>query len=354
MPTKDPHDPIHHTDNLSRNGFDTRSAEDLMSPIPSPSGLADVLLECSIVGSFTRIGYDARSRMADWPDEPMNLTGQTAVVTGSSSGIGRATAAGLLELGADVIVTSRSADRAQTTAAELASADPSPSPNPGAVRRGTATGLSLDTSSFSSIKTFVAALGKCSATIEMIAHNAGALLPTYQTDDRGRELTLSSHLVGPYLLTKLLTPRLTSGARVIFMSSGGMYTQRLDVQRIEMSEQSYKGAVAYARAKRGQVEMVTYLGPQLAPDIVLHSMHPGWVDTPGVDAGLPGFGKVMGPLLRNAEQGADTMVWLAAGGASHAKLGQFWLDREARRTSYMPGTGTTRRERERLLHWLDE
>ena len=97
----------------------------------------------------------------------------------------------------------------------------------------------------------MAALRKCSATIE-IAHNAGALLLAYQTDDRGRELTLSSHLVGPYLLTKLLTPRLTSGARVIFMSSGGMYTQRLDVQRLEMSEQSYKRAVAYARATRSQ------------------------------------------------------------------------------------------------------
>ena len=40
-------------------------------------------------------------------------------------------------------------------------------------------------------------------------------------------------------------------------------------------------------------------------------MHPGWADTPGVAEGLPGFHRVMGPLLRPPEQGADTVVWLA-------------------------------------------
>lgn len=316
-----------------------------MIRIPSPAGLADALLECSIVGSFTKMGYDVRSRLGGWADEPPNLVGQTAVVTGGTTGIGRATAAGLIELGADVIITSRSVARAQDAANEL---------NAGSSTSATVTGFSLDTSSFSSIMEFVDALSSSVCSIEMLAHNAGALSNTYQTDDRGMEATLSSHLVGPYLLTKLLEPKLTTGARVIFMSSGGMYTQRLDVQQLEMSETDYKGAVAYARAKRGQVEMVAHLGNQLAPAIMLHVMHPGWVDTPGVDEGLPGFGKIMGPLLRDPDQGADTMIWLAAGGAGTSKPGQFWHDREPRRTAYVPGTSTTRRERERLIDWLDE
>ena len=324
-----------------------------MSPMTTPAGIADALLECTIVGSFTKIGYDVRRRLSDWADEPANLAGQTAIVTGSTSGIGEATAAGLLELGADVVVTSRTAERAEAAATELNTVDGDTDENDGR-QRGTATGLPLDTGSFSSIHGFVEAVGRFSPTIDMVAHNAGALTDKYQTDDRGMELTLSSHLVGPYLLSKLLEPKLAPGARVIFMSSGGMYTQGLDVEHIEMSERSYRGAIAYARAKRGQVEMVTHLGPKLAPDIILHSMHPGWVDTPGVDAGLPGFGKVMGPLLRDADQGADTMVWLAAGGAARSEPGQFWLDREPRRTTYIPGTGTTRRERERLIAWLDE
>ncbi len=314
-----------------------------MMKLPSPADAADTLLEVSIVGSFTKIGYGVRSRTANWSDSPADLTGQTAVVTGSTSGIGNATAVGLLELGADVAVTSRSDERAAEAAAKLNQGD----------YRGTARGFALDTSNFASIHDFVDALASFAPSIDMVAHNAGALTSDYQTDDRGVELTLSSHLVGPYLLTKLLEPTLTSGARVIYMSSGGMYTQGLDVDEIEMTADSYKGAVAYARAKRGQVEMVAHLGPQRGPEVVLHSMHPGWVDTPGVDAGLPGFGKIMGPLLRSAPQGADTMVWLAATGGNGAKPGQFWLDRQPRRTAYLPGTGSTTAERKKLITWLD-
>lgn len=315
-----------------------------MTAPPLLVGAADTALELSIIGSFTKIGYDVRNRLADWSDEPADLTGQVAIVTGSTSGIGRATASGLLELGADVVVTSRSADRADDAAAEL-NRDGHP---------GTANGLSLDTADFESIDDFVTEVASFASSVDMLVHNAGALTNEYRTDDRGMELTLSSHLVGPYLLTKLIEPKLATGARVIYMSSGGMYTQGLDVDHIEMSPRNYRGAVAYARAKRGQVEMVTHLGPQLAPQVIMHSMHPGWVDTPGVDAGLPGFGKVMGPLLRNADQGADTMVWLAATGARGAEPGQFWLDRRPRRTAYLPGTGTTTAERRRLIDWLDE
>lgn len=314
-----------------------------MTAPPLLVGAADKALELSVVGSFTKIGYGVRSRLADWSEEPADLSGQTAIVTGSTSGIGRATAAGLLDLGADVVITSRSAERADEAADELNKSG----------HRGMARGFSLDTADFGSINDFVTRAASFAPSIDMIAHNAGALTDEYRTDDRGMELTLSSHLVGPYLLTKLIEPKLTTGARVIYMSSGGMYTQGLDVERIEMSERSYKGAVAYARAKRGQVEMVTHLAPELAPGVIMHSMHPGWVDTPGVDAGLPGFGKVMGPLLRSASQGADTMVWLAATGARGAAPGQFWLDRRPRRTAYLPGTSSTTVERRRLVDWLD-
>lgn len=304
----------------------------------------DSALEGSIIGSFTKLGFEARTRLFDWEPTPADLTGRVVIVTGSTSGIGKATAAGLLELGADVYVTSRSKDRADEAASELTAASEA---------RGQAVGLQLDTGDFSSILDFVHETSVRDRPIDVLIHNAGALTGEYQTDDRGHELTLSTHLIGPYLLTKEMRPQLTAGARVLFMSSGGMYTQGLDVDRLELSEDDYRGAVAYAKAKRAQVELVTHLGPQWAPDVVLHAVHPGWVDTAGVDAGLPGFGKVMGPLLRTAEQGADTMVWLAAGGDDGASPGQFWLDRRPRGTSYLPGTGADPDERQRLVDWLD-
>ena len=60
--------------------------------------------------------------------------------------------------------------------------------------------------------------------------------------------------------------------------------------------------------------------------VSVHSMHPGWADTPGVQTSLPRFRKLMRPLLRNADQGADTIVWLA-GGAEPAERSGLLLAR---------------------------
>lgn len=310
----------------------------------SPTALLDGAIEATIVGSFTTIGYELRNRLWGWSEPSADLSNQIALVTGATTGIGRATAAGLLELGATVHVTSRSIDRAEAAAVELSSGpgDRRVIPHP------------LDTADPDSVLALADRLAADGRPLDMVIHNAGALTAERQVNDQGTELTLASHLIGPYLLTRLLMPQLNPGARVLFMSSGGMYTQGLDVEHLEMSEADYRGTVAYARAKRAQVELVSHLGPRLAPEILLHAVHPGWVDTPGVDAALPAFGSVLGPLLRTAEQGADTMIWLAATGGDGAAAGQFWLDRRTRPTAYLPGTSTDSGERERLIDWLDE
>jgi hypothetical protein len=80
-------------------------------------------------------------------------------------------------------------------------------------------------------------------------------------------------------------------------------------------------------------------------------MHPGWADTPGVQASLPGFRRVMRPLLRSAEQGADTMAWLAGAPEARASNGDFWLDRRRRTTTLLPWTRTADADAERLWNW---
>jgi NAD(P)-dependent dehydrogenase (short-subunit alcohol dehydrogenase family) len=305
--------------------------------------IIDTALEATIVPSFTRIGPSIRRRIDEWEPITTDLTGRTVLVTGGSSGLGRETASRLIDLGATVLLTSRSVERAERVAAELNDAG----------GPGQAVGHSLDTADFDSIRALVAEIERSTDHLDVLIHNAGALVDEHRTNDDGIELTLASHLVGPYALTKLLREHLSQGAKVLWMSSGGMYTQGLDVDEIEMEPDGFRGSIAYARAKRGQVELVTHLGPRWAPDLVMHAMHPGWVDTDGVAQGLPGFGKVMGPLLRQPVDGADTMVWLAAGGADGQEPGQFWLDRRPRSTTYLPGTGTDASERERLAEWLD-
>jgi dehydrogenase/reductase SDR family protein 12 len=83
-------------------------------------------------------------------------------------------------------------------------------------------------------------------------------------------------------------------------------------------------------------------------------MHPGWADTPGVEESLPVFRKVMGPLLRTAEQGADTLVWLAADDEPLQTNGRFWLDRRIRSTHRLPTTRSsdTAARRQQLWDWV--
>lgn len=306
------------------------------------ASIADAALEATIVGSFSTIGHAVRSRLDRWDPPTADLRGQRVLVTGATSGIGRATARSLMDLGADVVVTSRDQERADQAASELEDEAPA----------GGATGMAVDTADLDSVMELADRLGD-GPPLDVMIHNAGALTAERHTNDAGMEVTLASHLVGPYLLTRELRPHLTDGARVLWMSSGGMYTQGLDVDRLEMSESSYRGSIAYARAKRAQVELVAHLGPRWAPEVIMHAVHPGWVDTPGVEQGLPGFRTVTRPILRQPHQGADTMVWLAVTGGDGAPAGSFWHDRRTRGTAYLPGTGTDDDERQALLEWLE-
>jgi dehydrogenase/reductase SDR family protein 12 len=157
-------------------------------------------------------------------------------------------------------------------------------------------------------------------------------------------------------LTALLLDRLvqTGGARVLTMSSGGMYTAPLSVDDLEMPADAYKGATQYARAKRAQVTLNELWARRLDSAVHFHAVHPGWADTPGLDASLPRFAQVMGPLLRTAAEGADTLVWLAADDAALQTNGRFWLDRRPRSVHKLPATrrADTEPHRNALWNWV--
>ena len=80
-------------------------------------------------------------------------------------------------------------------------------------------------------------------------------------------------------------------------------------------------------------------------------MHPGWVATPGIESSLPSFNRLMRPILRTAEEGADTAVWLAAAPDSQLARGRFWLDRHPRGEHRVPWTHAPPGEAARLWAW---
>ena len=169
--------------------------------------------------------------------------------------------------------------------------------------------------------------------IHGIVHNAGNMLDDYQETSTGHEVISALHVLGPVRMTEQLHSQLIDGAsdhscRIIFVASGGMYTQKLDALALEPTPHDYDGTVHYARTKRAQVVLARHLHAQLKDlGISVHSMHPGWADTPAVRRAMPKFYWFTKGILRSPEQGADTVVWLACCPPDHIHENGFWFDR---------------------------
>jgi NAD(P)-dependent dehydrogenase (short-subunit alcohol dehydrogenase family) len=319
----------------------------------------DSLLEASVVGSFTRLGSAARRSLDHWDaaDDSTrpSLEGRVIVITGASSGLGLATASALAARGATIEMVARSAEKAENARLAIAQKFPQARLQ---VRQG-------DTGHLTDMRRVADELLGAHAGIDVLIHNAGALDDVRSESPEGIETTVASQVVGPFVLGARLLPALERQARatgrssrIVWVASGGMYSEPLDVGLLEMPTRGYDGTVAYARAKRAQVTLTELMAARLAPrTIVVQAMHPGWADTPGVARSLPTFRKVMGPLLRSAEDGANTLVWLASDdGAPLATSGLFWLDRRPRPLHRLTRTqkSDTQSERRDLVKWLED
>jgi hypothetical protein len=134
-----------------------------------------------------------------------------------------------------------------------------------------------------------------------------------------------------------------------------MYGQRLPEHDLESRETRYSPKKLYARTKREQVAITETWAARLRDrGVVVHAMHPGWVDTEGVRQWLPVFRMVTRPIIRSPEAGADTIVWLAASPQALQSTGRFWQDRGSRPTHYALGAPDhTRETRERLWDYCE-
>jgi NAD(P)-dependent dehydrogenase (short-subunit alcohol dehydrogenase family) len=309
--------------------------------------LVDSALELPVVTSFTRLGPAVRSRLGGWrPLDDYRLDGQVVVVTGATSGLGLAAAEQFARCGATVVLLGRDATKTARVRDDMA-------------RRTGNEALEVlvaDMGDLEQVRTAAAALVARHPRVDALVHNAGALTADRRESPQGIEATVASQVVGPFLFTSLLLPvlRAAGPARVITVSSGGMYAAGLTVDRLQMGD-DYRGAEQYARAKRAQVTLNEMWAERVpASEVVFHAMHPGWADTPGVEASLPRFRSIFGPLLRTPAEGADTIVWLIADDAARGSSGGFWLDRARRPIHRLPSTrrSDTSARRSALWEWV--
>jgi NAD(P)-dependent dehydrogenase (short-subunit alcohol dehydrogenase family) len=271
----------------------------------------------------------------------LSLRGKTAIVTGATSGLGQAAARQLAELGGRVVLIGRNPDKAAAVQQEIIAATGNPD----------VTVEIADLSLLAEVRQLARRLLEQESRINILVNNAGVLLNERSVTAEGIETTLAINLLAPFLLTNLLLPRLkqSAPARIINVSSGGMYTSGIVVDDLQYQQGDYNGSMAYARTKRGLVILTELWAERLKDSgVVVHAMHPGWADTPGVESSLPLFHKLIKRLLRTPEEGADTITWLAASREAGKVSGYFWLDREPHITHVLPGTQESAEDRQRL------
>jgi NAD(P)-dependent dehydrogenase (short-subunit alcohol dehydrogenase family) len=253
------------------------------------------------------------------------MQGKTVIITGGNTGIGKASAVGLAKLGADVIITSRSAEKGAKAKAEIEA------------RAGRPVRLELlDLASFDSIRAFADRILESTPRIDVLVNNAGLILEHRAKTEEGFEATFGVNHLGHFLLTELLLPRIreSSPARIVVLASDAHYRAKSGLDWSDlMSDRRYRALDVYSKSKLANVMFARELARRLeGTGVTVNAVHPGVVATEfaGKDdaKGLVGwFFRLAAPLLRTPEQGADTVVYVASSPDFAGRTGRYFANR---------------------------
>ncbi|MBU3672243.1 MAG: SDR family NAD(P)-dependent oxidoreductase [Sinobacteraceae bacterium] len=271
--------------------------------------------------SFTEPGF--RFRRFFWRTATRDFRGQVWLVSGASGGLGAYIAGEAVKAGATVIAAARDAGKLAALRESLAP-ELRPRLEPWV----------CDFALQSKVTTLLQQLHSGGRRIDVLVNNVGVLCDAHELTAEGRERSFAINLLSHFQLTEglLANGLLGEGAAVINMSSGGGYNFPLLPELLNVTEASrYNGTAAYACHKRAQMVLnAHWRGVYGNQNIAFYVMHPGWVDTEGVQRSLPRFRRALKSILRDAASGADTALWLAAERPTQADVAGVWFDRALR------------------------
>jgi retinol dehydrogenase 12 len=245
------------------------------------------------------------------------MQGKTVLITGASTGIGRATAVALAREGAGIVLAGRSAERHREVLADLAALG------------ARATYLELDLGELDSVRTCAERFLALGEPLSVLMNNAGLAGSRGLTVD-GFERTFGVNHLGHFLLTELLLERLRSSApsRIVNVSSKAHYDpQRIDWAALREPTRSVSGFPEYGVSKLCNVLHAKHLARRLAGSgVTTYSLHPGVIAS-DVWRQVPwGLRHVMLLFMRSTAEGAATSVYCASSPATAAETGLYYDD----------------------------
>ena len=236
---------------------------------------------------------------------------KTVVITGATSGLGRATALQLAQKGAFVVIVARNNTKANKVIKEIEK------------EGGKGQFIISDLSSMKDTKEAAESITKIVDRLDVLINNAGAFFPTYRETAEGFESTLALNYLSPFLLTSHLIEKMEQTAskydeaRIINISSI-MHKGPINWDDLNYKETAYKSTSAYYQSKHLLTSFTYYLSKNLKEmNITVNCIHPGFVKTALAQADYPFPKNVIVPTVgffigEPPEQAADTPVWLAS------------------------------------------
>jgi dehydrogenase/reductase SDR family member 12 len=284
----------------------------------------DTVIDATVVLSYGNTGCKFRRALLwDHADLAVDLTGQVCAITGANSGIGLAAARQLARRGATIYLLARNLERGAAAQARIREE----------AGHSRVYLEAIDVSSLASVRACADRIKQHTQRLDILINNAGDAFDRRKLSVDGIELTFATNVLGPFALTTALLPLLQASApaRLINVASGGLYLAKLNLKDLQFERRKYDELMAYAQSKRALLMLSEIWAEQLQPSgVTVSCMHPGWVDTPLLQTGLPAFRQSLRSILRTPDEGADTIVWLAAARQARSVTGRFWFDRRER------------------------
>jgi retinol dehydrogenase 14 len=251
------------------------------------------------------------------------MGGKVVLITGGTSGIGKAAATALAAIGAEVVVVGRSRERGEGAVEEIRLDSGNEEVSL----------MVADLSVQVEVRRLAGEFQERHDRLDVLVNNAGLVQSERTETPDGIETTLAINHLAPFLLTNLLLDLLkkSAPARIITVSSEAQRWGKMNFDDLQ-SEKKYRAFPVYGMTKLANIIFTFDLAERLeGTGVTANCIHPGAVNTnfgSNQRSPMSFIFRAFKPFMRSPEQGADTIIYLAASPDVEGMTGKYLSDRK--------------------------